>query len=366
MLSQRSTAEQALLDGFLVKPIAASMFDAVIDARASHDQPHPSHVSAQHRLDGMRLLLVKDNLNNQQVARELLEDEGAVVQIANHGQEAVEAIAPATAANEDAANTPAFDVVLMDLQRPVMDGFAATRAIRNDLGLGTLPIVAMTANTMASDREACLSAGMNDHVGKPFDLNDLVRVLRSQAQWGDVLAPQSTAPPPISAGVEQAATAGGVDLTAALHRMGGKQDVYRRMLQTFLNDLQAMPEQLNAFAQPHQEGATPDEAKRVLHTLKGLASTLGVSALSLAAASAEKAMVAGLSTPENRAITAHACTAITTALPSLLDLLQALEQSHASQTADGAGDAASQLDRPALVAALGSMVALLQADDWWP
>jgi two-component system sensor histidine kinase/response regulator len=118
----------------------------------------------------------------------------------------------------------------MDLQMPVMDGFAATRAIRRDLGQATLPIVAMTANAMASDREACLSAGMNDHVGKPFDINDLVRVLRRQAQWGDALAPERTAPPPLSAGVEQAATTGGVDITAALHRMGGKQDIYRHML----------------------------------------------------------------------------------------------------------------------------------------
>jgi two-component system sensor histidine kinase/response regulator len=255
----------------------------------------------------------------------------------------------------------------MDLQMPVMDGFAATRAIRRDLGQATLPIVAMTANAMASDREACLSAGMNDHVGKPFDLNDLVRVLRRQAQWGDAQAPERTAPPPISAGVEQAATAGGVDITAALHRMGGKQDIYRHMLQAFVGDLQAMPEQLNAFAQQHQQGTTPDDARRVLHTLKGLAATLGASALSSEAASAEKTMVAGLNTSQHRAITDQVCTAITTALPSLLSLLQALEHAHAGQAADDAGhgaeDAAAPLDRPALVAALGSMAALLQADD---
>lgn len=107
-LSQRSPADQALLDGFLVKPVTASMlFDAVIDARSNHDEPHPSRVSAatsERRLEGMHVLLTEDNLNNQQVARELLEDEGATVRIANHGQEAVEAIAAAD---------PPFDVVLM-------------------------------------------------------------------------------------------------------------------------------------------------------------------------------------------------------------------------------------------------------------
>jgi PAS domain S-box-containing protein len=373
MLSQRSTEDQALLDGFLVKPITASMlFDAVIDARASHDQPHPSHVLAQatqHRLEGMRLLLVEDNLNNQQVARELLEDEGAVVQIANHGQEAVEAIAAAAAANAGDANKAAFDVVLMDLQMPVMDGFAATRAIRRDLGQATLPIVAMTANAMASDREACLAAGMNDHVGKPFDINDLVRVLRRQAQWGDALPTPAHTGLVLNAAVVQAASDGGVDITTALNRLGGKQDVYRRMLQTFVQELQRMPEQLQALAQTHAQshalnhaqGATPDDVKRLLHSLKGLAATMGADALATEATSAERAM-AGTPMPEQYlAATTQAHNAVALALPGLQKLLAALEHDQMLTTGSGAGAAA--LDRPALVAALGSMAALLQADN---
>jgi signal transduction histidine kinase/CheY-like chemotaxis protein len=286
MLSQRSAADQALLDGFLVKPITTSMlFDAVIDARAGHVQPHPSRVAAQasqHRLEGMRLLLVEDNLNNQQVARELLEDEGALVQIANHGQEAVEAIAAAAAALDSTNSaTQPFDVVLMDLQMPVMDGFAATRAIRRDLGLNTLPIVAMTANAMVSDREACLAVGMNDHVGKPFDINDLVRVLRRQAQWGDALVEPTSKDATLTPGVLQAAAAGAVDIKASLHRLGGKQDVYRRMLQTFVNDLQAMPEQLQALTKEPAAAATPDAAMRVLpERVNDFASPLNIYLLS--------------------------------------------------------------------------------------
>jgi CheY-like chemotaxis protein len=358
MLSQRSASDQARLDGFLVKPITASMlFDAVIDARASHDRPHPTNVAAQesqHRLEGMRLLLVEDNLNNQQVARELLEDEGAVVQIANHGQEAVEAVAAAAT-----TNSPAFDVVLMDLQMPVMDGFAATRTIRRELGQATLPIVAMTANAMASDREACLAAGMSDHVGKPFDLNDLVLVLRRQAQWGGAMDEPVRLASPITPAILQAAAAGAVDIKSALHRMGGKQDVYRRMLQTFVKELRQIPEQLQIQAQ----GVMPGDAKRVLHTLKGLAATLGAGALAAEAAIAEKAMAGTPTTAQTVAATAQACNAIALALPGLQVLLAALEHDQALADGSGAGDATLALDRPGLAGSLLAMERLLQADD---
>jgi CheY-like chemotaxis protein len=177
MLSQRSAQEQACLNAFLVKPITASMlFDTVADARAGlgnlRTRPRAPGNKVG-RLQGMRLLVVEDNLINQQVARELLRGEGAVVEIAANGQLGVAAVA--------AANPP-FEVVLMDLQMPVMDGYAATQAIRTELGLTDLPIIAMTANAMASDRDACLQAGMDDHVGKPFNLPHLVDVLLRHTQ----------------------------------------------------------------------------------------------------------------------------------------------------------------------------------------
>ena len=120
------------------------------------------------RLLGLRLLVVEDNKINQMVAKGLLTKEGAHVTLANDGQLGVDAVA---------STEPAFDAVLMDVQMPVLDGYAATRAIREDLGLLALPIVAMTANAMAPDRAACLAAGMDDHVGKPFELDHLVATL---------------------------------------------------------------------------------------------------------------------------------------------------------------------------------------------
>jgi len=173
-LEHRSAQELATLNAYLVKPVTAcTMRDVVSAALAGHGNLRTHARSASPRpgqLQGLHLLVVEDNLVNQQVARELLMGEGARVELADNGALGLAAIARAV---HDAP----FDAVLMDIQMPVMDGFAATRAIRAELGLDKLPVIAMTANAMASDRDDCLAAGMNDHVGKPFDLNHLVEVL---------------------------------------------------------------------------------------------------------------------------------------------------------------------------------------------
>ena len=118
------------------------------------------------------MLLAEDNLVNQQLARELLMYEGAEVDIAANGQIAVDMVQAASAS---------YDLVLMDMQMPVMDGLEATRMIRESLGLLELPIVAMTANAMSDDRQACLDAGMNEHVAKPLDMDELVDMILQHA-----------------------------------------------------------------------------------------------------------------------------------------------------------------------------------------
>jgi CheY-like chemotaxis protein len=117
------------------------------------------------RLRGLRILVVEDNRINQLVAQGLLKSEGADVYVAADGALGVHAVQTAE---------PAFDAVLMDLQMPVMDGYEATQKIRSDPRFQSLPIIAVTANTSAHDRQQCLRAGMNDHVGKPFDFTFLV------------------------------------------------------------------------------------------------------------------------------------------------------------------------------------------------
>jgi len=130
------------------------------------------------QLSNMRILLVEDNLVNQHIAFELLQDEGAVVQVVNNGQEALDSLSK----NIREYAEPKFDVILMDLQMPVMDGLTATREIRQKLELNDLVIVAMTANAMSGDRDECLKAGMNEHLSKPFDIDQVVKMLQQCVQ----------------------------------------------------------------------------------------------------------------------------------------------------------------------------------------
>ena len=290
LLSQRSAQEQARLNAFLIKPITASMlFDAVVDARAglSNLRAKPRAKSDKcKRLEGMRLLVVEDNLINQQVARELLSAEGALVEIAANGQLGVEAVAQ--------AKEP-FSAVLMDIQMPVMDGYAATQAIRKDLGATTLPIIAMTANALASDREACLRAGMNDHVGKPFDLPHLIEVLLQQTRQTRSGPPapttQRTPPPPL-----EMPAVDRIDTEEALERLGGNAQLYSEVLKSYLQELESQPDQLDLLLKNNNMA----EAGRLLHTLKGLSATVGATYLSAVTRAAEQA-VKGHATPQELA-----------------------------------------------------------------
>jgi two-component system, sensor histidine kinase and response regulator len=278
-LAQRPAEEQALLDGFLVKPVTASMLrDAVAAARANTGPVQALPATRTRRLAGMRLLVVEDNLINQQVAAELLADEGATVQLAGDGEQGVAAVAAAD---------PPFDAVLMDMQMPVMDGHAAAAAIRQRLGLAGLPIIAMTANTLPGDREQNLAAGMNDHVGKPFDLDELVGALLKHAGSRAAAPAQvcrpAAAPAPLSEAVLFHAEALGIGLQAAVDRLAGKTAVWVRSGRSFA---QEMPEHLASLDQLLVRGQLEDAA-RLMHTIKGVAALLGVAPLAAWATGAE-------------------------------------------------------------------------------
>ena len=259
------------MDGFLVKPVTAKMLQEAVQAArgGAAEQLKPAPASSGPKpLQGMRMLVVEDNLNNQQVAQELLEDAGARVQLADNGQIGVDLLR---------AGTSDYDIVLMDMQMPVMDGYTATRLIRSELGLKDLPIVAMTANAMASDREACLAAGMNEHVGKPFDLDRLVELLlrltgRTAAAAAAAVAGRpkfaSLAVPPE---LRDRAMAQGFDAQAAMDRFMGKTELFRRMVSSFTASALSLPAQLTLML----EQGRSDDAAMALHSFKGLAATLG-------------------------------------------------------------------------------------------
>ena len=163
----REEAERLDLDGFLVKPVTKSMLvDTLVNVFASpEDQPgagaERTNAEAT-RLLGLRILLAEDNEINQQIAIELLQGVGASIKVASNGREAVEILS-------DGPQPPPFDVVLMDLQMPEMDGYQATARIRGDARFAHLPVVAMTAHATLEERQRCLAAGMNDHISKPID-----------------------------------------------------------------------------------------------------------------------------------------------------------------------------------------------------
>ncbi|HEY9106410.1 MAG TPA: response regulator, partial [Roseateles sp.] len=209
-------------------------------------------------LAGARILLVEDNAINQELACRLLEGAGVAVSIAGDGREALAAL-----------DDQRFDAVLMDCQMPVMDGYEATRALRQRPEFQDLPIIAMTANAMAGDREKVLEAGMNDHVAKPFRVEELFTTL---ARW-------VRRPPPA---VPRTA---GLDAPAALEALNGDAALYRRLLNMFREretDFEA------CMREAWQRGDAGTALRRA-HDLKSVAGTLGMAPLQQAAAALEAA-----------------------------------------------------------------------------
>ncbi|PHV07255.1 hybrid sensor histidine kinase/response regulator [Janthinobacterium sp. BJB412] len=308
----------ATLDGVLVKPVTASMlFDAVADAKLGQRRGAAAATAAalpapSRRLDGLRLLLVEDNPANQQVARELLGYEGAEVALANCGQAAIDAV-------RDGAPP---DLILMDIQMPDMDGYHATRAIRALLGWRTPPIVAMTANALASDRAAALAAGMVDHVGKPFDLDQLVAVILAHGPGG---AGADAAGPGAAAGAAAApGDAAVLNSGAALKRMGGLRQLYLLALRDFAGEA----ERIGALLLGAIERQDLAAARPLLHVLKGLAGTVGAEQLAGLAAEAETA-----ATPDGWVALGSVLAAIPPALGAIEQLAASLEGAAASGAA---------------------------------
>ncbi|UTH72602.1 PAS domain S-box protein [Chromobacterium sp. IIBBL 290-4] len=275
LLAQRQKEEASLFDGILVKPVTSSMlFDAIAEARAYHAEPValPARApGARPSLEGVRLLLVEDNPVNQQVACELLRNEGADVQVADCGQAALQAVNAAS---------PLFDLVLMDIQMPDMDGYTVTRLLRASYSAAQLPIVAMTANVMPADKEAARDAGMNAHVGKPFDLAELVRVILRHTGRAQPAIEPLPAPDAVES---QDAGRPVLNSQSALVRFGGNLPIYLHTLRNFAQESQSLFDELAA---PSPSGQ-PSPAARLLHTLKGLASTVGADQLALVAAELE-------------------------------------------------------------------------------
>nr|WP_260117343.1 response regulator [Pseudoduganella rivuli] len=275
------------LHSVLTKPVTPStLLEAVgqalgkgviVETRASGKSQQNSETMA--RLHGARVLLVEDNDMNQELAMDLLAKAGIDVVLANHGQEALDILADDTR----------FDGVLMDCQMPVLDGYAASRAIRAMPAFDKLPIIAMTANAMAGDREKVLAAGMQDHIAKPINVADMFATM---ARWitpahgtGDACASPVTMPD----GAAPLPPLPGIRLQAGLATAMGNEALYRRLLVKF-NDSQAA---FSAAFRASLSDADPAAPTRAAHTLKGMAGNIGAMGVHAAAQLLETACANG-------------------------------------------------------------------------
>ncbi len=300
----REEAERLQLDGFLLKPVTKSMLvDTLVDVFGHAEEPRaPAEPGPQHlQLRGARILLVEDNEINQQIAAELLEGAGATVKVANNGLEALHTLC-------DGPQPPPFDVILMDLQMPEMDGYQATVKLRADSRFKTLPIIAMTAHATVEERQRCLASGMNDHVSKPIDpamlFATVARFYRpapeppppapatrepADAADGAALNLSGThdSPAPGSAptvSVESLPVIDSLDTNDGLSRVAGNQKLYLKLLRQFSEQQGSAVGQISAAL---SQGDAP-LAERLAHTLKGVAGNVGAKNVHVAAGALEK------------------------------------------------------------------------------
>jgi CheY-like chemotaxis protein len=230
---------------------------------------------------GAMVLLAEDNEINQQVAEEILQQAGLVVRIADNGKTAVEMV-----------KAGVFDVVLMDIQMPVMGGFEATQEIRRDERFKDLPIIAMTAHAMAGDREKSIDVGMNDHVTKPIDPDQLISALVKWIKPGVRPAPEDVPALPTESGkVEDVLPAElpGISVASGLGRVAGNKQLYMKLLRKFRDGQEHASEQIKAALQV----GDVETASRLAHTVKGVSGNLGGDNLYHAAAELEKAIKEG-------------------------------------------------------------------------
>ena len=269
---------------FLRKPLtASSLFDAVVESQGAevHAARRGLDAPLEKEFEGTQALLAEDNETNQMVAIELLGRLGIALDVARTGREAVAAA--------QAAPTR-YAAILMDMHMPEMDGLAATRALRADSRFAAIPIIAMTANAMKADLDACLSAGMNDYVTKPIDRNLLVAALRRWLPSRPPAAaapalPPSSMPEPPAAGPSAPPPPEGIDISGAALRLGIDRGTIERMLRRFADDQREILEALRTAV-----GAGDNTlAARHAHAIAGAAGNLGANGLRLAARALEDA-----------------------------------------------------------------------------
>ncbi len=315
----REEVQQAAWDvklaGILTKPVMpSSLLDTIMTAlgekaisKHTASRREEAALKTVARLCGAKILVVEDNDINLELIQELLSGNGIFFRTANNGREALAWLAQ-----------EAFDGVLMDCQMPVMDGYTATRRIREQKRFKDLPVIAMTANAMTGDRQKVLDAGMNDHIPKPVKVNDFFKTL---SKWVTPGQGASAGKPAVSQEASVSAAVlpelPGINIKEGLSATENNAGLYRRLLLRFYEQQQDFENQFRAA----QSDSDPDAAQRLVHTLKGVADTLGIEGVRKVAEELEAACT------EDEARVESLLAALSAALAPVLAGLQGLKPS---------------------------------------
>jgi two-component system, sensor histidine kinase and response regulator len=303
---------------------------------------------------GTRMLLVEDNEMNQELAVALLRQAGVDVVIAGNGQEALDTL----------ARDSQFDCVLMDCQMPVMDGYTATRELRKNPAFKELPIVAMTANAMAGDREKVIEAGMWDHIAKPLNVGDMFATIakwikRSGAAPGasqegthDTAAGDSVLAAEGLVGLN--ASLPGIDVNAGLATTMQDAKLYTRLLVKFR---EGQGDFANLFASARTD-ADPAAAARAAHTLKGTAGNIGAKQVQAAADALEQACLANAPRGEVDQLLEQTLEVLAPVMVGLIGV-----GAPTAQTAETARGEAPAVDEAQWLEARSRLVKLLEESD---
>ncbi len=345
-------ADDVGMDGFLIKPVNNStLFDTIMEVfgksveKKSRSESHGlTHAKGLEKIRGAKILLAEDNEINQQVATELLEQAGMVVTVANNGKKAVEMV-----------NEFEFDLVFMDVQMPVMNGLEATIAIRNIPQFKDLPIVAMTAQAMAGDREECLEAGMDDYVTKPIDTKELFSALVKWIEPGEREVAVKEALPETAGKTEDNAVPEleGIDTKAGLVRIGGSEKLYKDLLIKFHgSNLDVSDEIRKAFGNGEY-----DEIRKTAHSIKGVAGLISANDLFESARDLEESIRQGDTDGLEPKIESF-----NKDMKLVLDSIGALVEADDSVQAEGGGGDEA-IDKSKVEPVLKELAALLDDDD---
>ncbi|MDO8049214.1 response regulator [Janthinobacterium sp. SUN211] len=335
-------------DGVLNKPVSAStLLDQIsfvfggVTGQSRKTQRQSSYRDDERALRGAWLLLVEDNEVNQEVAQHILNDAGIRVDIAGNGAIALAKI-----------EENAYDGVLMDCQMPVMDGYQATRKLRQDPRYSNLPVIAMTANAMVGDKEKCLDAGMNDFIAKPIDVAQLFGTL---ARWIAPATPQAMTAVVAQPEAELPVIAG-LKMAEAMRRVGGNAVLMRKLLDRFVETQFDAMQRIVAAIENNQL----ETAIREAHTLKGLAGNIGAGGLADSAARVEHLLSLGSHDGLPQALAA--CTlALDELVPKIVLAMQS--RGHVAEAGGAAVAPVAAVDRAHLEAGLRELSQLLLQDD---